>query len=38
MAAPIANFVVLKPGVTVTMNFFDHRIVRRLVTDSEKFF
>ena len=31
MAAPIANFVVLKPGVPVRLHFSDHRVVSRLV-------
>jgi len=33
MAAPISNFVVLRPGVPVTLHFTDHRIVKRTITD-----
>lgn len=33
LAAPIANFVVLKPGVPVTLHFVDHRVVSRVITD-----
>ena len=33
MAAPIMNFVVLKPGVPVTLHFSDHRVVSRPITD-----
>lgn len=33
MAAPISNFVVLKPGIPVTLHFSDHRVVKRVITD-----
>jgi len=33
MAAPISNFVVLRPGVPVTLHFSDHRVVSRPITD-----
>lgn len=33
MAAPIENFVVLKPGIPVTLHFSDHAVVKRQITD-----
>jgi len=33
MAAPISNFIVLRPGIPVTLHFTDHRIVKRTITD-----
>jgi len=33
MAAPIENFVTLKPGIPVTLHFSDHRVVSRPITD-----
>ena len=33
LAAVIENFVVLKPGIPVTMHFSDHRVVSRAITD-----
>lgn len=33
LAAPITNFVVLKPGIPVTLHFTDHQIVKRQITD-----
>ena len=33
MAAPIENFVVLKPGIPVTLHFYEHAVVRRQIED-----
>lgn len=33
MAAPIANFVILVPGVEKILHFSDHRIESRVITD-----
>lgn len=33
MALPISNFVMLKPGIPVTLHFVDHRIVNRQIED-----
>ena len=33
MAAPIENFVVLKPGIPVSLHFSDHRVVSRQIED-----
>jgi hypothetical protein len=33
MAGVIENFVVLKPGIPVTLHFSDHRVVSRQITD-----
>lgn len=33
MAAPIENWITLKPGVPVTLHFSDHAIVKRQITD-----
>ncbi len=34
MEGVISNFVVLKPGIPVTLHFSDHRIVSRQIEDS----
>jgi len=33
LAAPIENYVVLKPGIPVTLHFVDHALVKREITD-----
>jgi len=33
LAAPIENYVILKPGIPVTLHFSDHGIVKRPITD-----
>ena len=33
MTSPISNFVVLKPGIPVTLHFTDHQIVKRQIED-----